>query len=138
LVALAQQADLAGPRGDRDVVDRKPRALLGAGTGVHQHRDDRCVAAAAPVGGPLEGALLGRGARSGPLARSPECVGHRGLDGISLRASHGRMELLIRCPHGHDPHAVYVADAMALQERCRTATRNRRGAWGMCSILGPW
>jgi hypothetical protein len=51
------------------------------------------------------------------------------FDGISVRASHGRMELLIRCPHGHDPHAVHVADAMALEERCRTATR--KSPWRM-------
>jgi len=40
LVALAGQADGAGTAGDRDVLGVEAGALLLAGPGAHEHRDD--------------------------------------------------------------------------------------------------
>ncbi|GAA1613679.1 hypothetical protein GCM10009733_007250 [Nonomuraea maheshkhaliensis] len=71
LAALAMQADRVGAGGNRDVIDLQPGALLLAGSGIQQDRNDRRVTSAAAGGGAFNGTLLGAG----------EGVGLAGLGG---------------------------------------------------------
>jgi hypothetical protein len=65
LVALAVQAHMAAPRGDRDVLQLQAGGLLHPGAGGEEDGDDGAVTGAAPGGGLLRSGLVGLRQRVG-------------------------------------------------------------------------